>query len=302
MAEEFEVPESLAGERLDRTLAMLTGWTRSEVQTLVEAGSVLVGGVRVAKSRRLEEHDLIEVLAEPEGPGLPQADPVIPVVVRYEDDDVVVIAKPAGLVVHPGAGHPDATLVNGLLARYPEIANVGDPTRPGIVHRLDRDTSGLLVVARTAPAYDGLVAMLAAHDVERRYVALVWGTPASSRGVIDAPIGRSVRRPTRMAVREGGRVARTAYEVVASYRDPEVALLHCQLETGRTHQIRVHLQAINHPVVGDAAYGGRRAALVLDRPFLHAGGLAFAHPVTGARVEVEEPLAPELQAVLSSLG
>jgi 23S rRNA pseudouridine1911/1915/1917 synthase len=302
VAEEFEVPESLAGERLDRTLAMLTGWSRSEVQALVEAGSVLVDGERVAKSRRLEEHDLIEVLAEPEGPGLPQPDAAIPVVVRYEDDDVVVIAKPAGLVVHPGAGHPDATLVNGLLARYPELATVGDPTRPGIVHRLDRDTSGLLVVARSAAAYDGLVEMLAAHDVERHYVALVWGTPASSRGVIDAPIGRSVRRPTRMAVREGGRGARTAYEVVASYREPEVALLHCRLETGRTHQIRVHLQAINHPVVGDAAYGGRRASLVLDRPFLHAGGLAFAHPVTGARVEVEEPLAPELEAVLSSLA
>jgi 23S rRNA pseudouridine1911/1915/1917 synthase len=301
VSEEFVVPESLAGERLDRTLAMLTGWTRSEVQALVEAGSVLVDGNRVAKSRRLEEHDLIEVLAEPEGPGLPEADPAIAVVVRYEDDDVAVIAKPAGLVVHPGAGHPDGTLVNGLLARYPEIATVGDPTRPGIVHRLDRDTSGLLVVARSQPAYDGLVEMLAAHDVERRYLALVWGIPTASRGVIDAPIGRSVRRPTRMAVRQGGRGARTAYEVVTSYREPEVALLRCQLETGRTHQIRVHLQAINHPVVGDAAYGGRRGTLDLDRPFLHAGGLAFAHPVTGVRVEVEEPLAPELEALLATL-
>lgn len=302
MAEEFEVPESLAGERLDRMLAMLTGWTRSEVQTLVETGAVLVGGVRVPKSRRLEHHDLIEVLAEPEAPGLPQADPSVPVVVRYEDADVVVVAKPAGLVVHPGAGHPDRTLVNGLLARYPEMATVGDPARPGIVHRLDRGTSGLLVVARSQTAYDGLVALLAAHDVERRYVALVWGTPQSSRGVIDAPIGRSVRRPTRMAVSEGGRVARTAYEVVASYREPEVSLLHCRLETGRTHQIRVHLQAIDHPVVGDAAYGGSRAALVLDRPFLHAAGLAFDHPVTGERIVVEEPLAPELEAVLGDLA
>ncbi len=295
------MPESLAGERLDRTLAMLTGWTRSEVQTLIELGAVLVDGVAVAKSRRLERDTLIEVLAEPEPPGLPQPDPSIPVVVRHEDDDVVVIAKPAGLVVHPGAGHPDGTLVNGLLARYPDLATVGDPARPGIVHRLDRDTSGLLVVARSQPAYDGLVAMLAAHEVERRYLALVWGVPASSRGVIDAPIGRSVRRPTRMAVREGGRGARTAYEVVAGFRDPEVALLQCQLETGRTHQIRVHLQAIDHPVVGDPAYGGRRAALALDRPFLHAGGLTFAHPVTGERVAVEEPLAPELQVVLDNL-
>jgi len=301
VAEEFAVPEVLAGERLDRAVALLTGWTRSEVQALVESGSVLVGGERVAKSRRLVTDDVIEVLAEPAVAGLPTPDPSIALVVRHEDDDVVVIAKPAGLVVHPGAGHPDGTLVNGLLARYPEVAGVGDPARPGIVHRLDRDTSGLLVVARSARAYDALVEMLAAHDVERRYVALVWGVPDSARGVIDAPIGRSVRRPTRMSVREGGRVARTGYEVVSTYRDPEVALLACQLETGRTHQIRVHLQAIGHPVVGDAAYGGNRATLVLDRPFLHAGGLAFAHPVTGEPVAVEEDLAPELAEVLDRL-
>ena len=302
MAEEFAVPEALAGERLDRAVALLTGWTRSEVQALVESGAVLVNGVAVPKSRRLVADDVIEVLAEPEPPGLPAPDPSIAVVVRHEDDDVVVVAKPAGLVVHPGAGHPDGTLVNGLLARYPEIAAVGDPARPGVVHRLDRDTSGLLVVARSQAAYEGLVAMLAAHDVERRYVALVWGVPDSPRGVIDAPIGRSVRRPTRMSVREGGRVARTAYEVVATYREPDVALLECQLETGRTHQIRVHLQAIGHPVVGDAAYGGSRAALVLDRPFLHAGGLSFAHPVTGEPIAVEEALAPELSEVLARLA
>jgi 23S rRNA pseudouridine1911/1915/1917 synthase len=301
VAEEFAVPEALAGERLDRAVALLTGWTRSEVQALVESGAVLLGGERVAKSRRLATDDVIEVLSEPAVAGLPAPDPSIPVVVRHEDDDVVVIAKPAGIVVHPGAGHPDGTLVNGLLARYPEIAGVGDPARPGIVHRLDRDTSGLLVIARTGRAYEALVEMLAAHDVERRYVALVWGVPEAARGVIDAPIGRSVRRPTRMSVREGGRVARTGYEVMSTYRDPEVALLACRLETGRTHQIRVHLQAIGHPVVGDAAYGGSRAALVLDRPFLHAGGLAFAHPVTGEPVAVEEDLAPELAAVLDRL-
>src|SRR4051812_46397720 len=200
--DEFEVPESLAGERLDRTLAMLTGWTRSEVQTLVEAGAVLVDGERVSKSRRLQHHDVIEVIGEPEAPGLPQADPDIAVVARYEDADVVVIAKPAGLVVHPGAGHPDRTLVNGLLARYPEIATVGDPARPGIVHRLDAHTSGLLVVARSEPAYDALVAALGARTVARGYRALVWGVPKAATGLVDAPIGRSVRRPTRMAVRE----------------------------------------------------------------------------------------------------
>ncbi len=302
MGEQLEVPEALAGERLDRAVALLTGWTRREVQDLVEAGSVLLDGERVAKSRKLEAGSVVELLAEPEVAGLPAPDAGVDVVVRREDDDIVVVAKPAGLVVHPGAGHPEGTLVNGLLARYPEIADVGDPARPGIVHRLDRDTSGLLVVARSQPAYEGLVEMLAAHDVERRYDALVGGVPSSPRGVIDASIGRSVRRPTRMAVREGGRSARTAYEVVETYREPDVARLVCRLETGRTHQIRVHLQAINHPVVGDAAYGGRRAAIALDRPFLHAGGLAFAHPVTGEPVAVDEPLAPELTALLDQLG
>jgi 23S rRNA pseudouridine1911/1915/1917 synthase len=302
VVEELAVPESLAGERVDRAVALLTGWSRSEVQALVEAGSVLVDGKQVLKSHRLERDDIVEVLAEPTAPGRPRPDPSIEIAARHEDRDLVVLAKPAGLVVHPGAGHTDGTLVNGLLARYPELAEVGDPARPGIVHRLDRDTSGLLVVARTQPAYEGLVAMLAEHDVERRYCALVWGRPSAARGVIDAPIGRSVRRPTRMAVREGGRAARTNYEVVAEYHDPEVSLLNCRLETGRTHQIRVHLQAIGHPVVGDAAYGGARAGLAFDRQFLHAGSLAFAHPVTGEPVAVEEPLPPDLVTVVAGLS
>lgn len=295
------VPETLAGERVDRAVAMLTGWTRSEVQALIEQGAVLVGGAPVAKSRKLEAGEVIELRGEPAVSGPPEPDASIELVVRYEDDDLAVLAKPAGLVVHPGSGHPDGTLVNGLLARYPEVADVGDPSRPGIVHRLDRDTSGLLVVARTQVAYEGLVELLAGHDVERRYDALTWDHFDAKRGVIDAPIGRSVRHPTRMAVREGGRHARTHYEVRTEFRDPDVSLLTCHLETGRTHQIRVHLKAVGHPVVGDAVYGGARRALPLDRPFLHAGGLRFAHPVTGAPVEVSEPLPPELEAVLARL-
>jgi 23S rRNA pseudouridine1911/1915/1917 synthase len=302
VVEPLAVPEALAGERVDRAVALLTGWTRREVQDLVEAGAVLVDGARVPKSRKLDAGSVIELLDEPAVAGLPAADPNVAVVVRHEDDDVVVVAKPAGLVVHPGAGHPAGTLVNGLLARYPEIAHVGDPARPGIVHRLDRDTSGLLVVARSSVAYERLVEMLADHEVVRRYDALVWGVPDAWRGVIDAPIGRSVRRPTRMAVREGGRVARTTYEVVTRYREPEVARLECRLETGRTHQIRVHLQAIGHPVVGDAVYGGRRASLALDRPFLHAGGLGFDHPVTGTPLAFDEPLTAELAALLDRLA
>jgi len=301
VAEPLVVPEALAGERVDRAVALLTGWTRREVQDLLESGAILVDGERVPKSRKLELGNVVELLDEPAVAGLPAAEPDVDVVVRHEDDDLVIVAKPAGLVVHPGAGHPTGTLVNGLLARYPEIAGVGDPARPGIVHRLDRDTSGLMVVARSPVAYDRLVEMLGARDVERVYDALVWGEPDAARGVIDAPIGRSVRRPTRMAVREGGRVARTSYEVVTRYREPDVTRLVCRLETGRTHQIRVHLQAIGHPVVGDPVYGGRRASLALDRPFLHAGGLVLEHPVTGERLAFEEPLAPELAALLDSL-
>jgi 23S rRNA pseudouridine1911/1915/1917 synthase len=302
MDEELAVPASLAGERVDRAVALLTGWTRSEVQELVANAAVLVDGEPVMKSRRLEVGEVIELLDAPSVPGLPEPDPAIVPDVRYEDDDVLVIAKPAGLVVHPGAGHADGTLVNGLLARYPEIARVGDESRPGIVHRLDRDTSGLLVVARSQRAYEALVQMMAAHEVERHYVALVWGHLDASRGVIDAPIGRSVRRPTRMVVREGGRSARTSYVVRSEHDDPAVSLLDCMLETGRTHQIRVHLQAIGHPVVGDAGYGGARSPLDIGRPFLHAAALSFAHPVTGQAIAVDEPLPPELAAVLDRLG
>jgi len=298
----FVVPAALAGERVDRAVALLTGWPRAAVQSLLDDGEILVDGDVVSKSHRLREGARVEILAEPAAGELPRADPDVAVGVRYADDDIVVVAKPAGLVVHPGAGHAGGTLVNGLLARFPEIAAVGDPQRPGIVHRLDRDTSGLLAVARSARAYDSLVEQLGAHTVDRRYAALVWGRLASPRGLIDAPIGRSEARRTRMAVREAGKPARTAYEVRAGYDTPVCSLLECRLETGRTHQIRVHLAAIKHPVVGDASYGGARETLPLDRPFLHATSLAFDHPATGERVEFREPLPSELQAVLDRLA
>ena len=173
--------------------------------------------------------------------------------------------------------------------------------RPGIVHRLDRDTSGLLVVARTADAYEQLVEQLAARTMERQYIALVWGRPSSPRGVIDAPIGRSETRRTRMAVRDAGRPARTAYDVQESFENPLTSLVYCRLETGRTHQIRVHLAAIGHPVVGDGTYGGKRDRIALDRPFLHAAVLGFEHPATGEHVRFEEPLPPELITVLARL-
>ncbi len=250
LTERFPVPVSLAGERVDRAVALLTGWTRAEVQALVEEGAVLVDGRAVAKSRRLAEGEEIEVTGEPAPAAPPGAEPVDFTVVHV-DPDVVVVSKPAGLVVHPGAGHTTGTLVGGLLERFPDIAGVGDPMRPGIVHRLDRDTSGLMVVARTPGAYGALTSALSRREVERRYRALAWGRFEARRGSIDAPIGRSTARRTRMAVRETGKEARTGYEVLRQYRDPAVAFLECWLETGRTHQIRVHLAAIGHPAVGD---------------------------------------------------
>jgi 23S rRNA pseudouridine1911/1915/1917 synthase len=296
----WSVPDALEGERVDRAVALLTGWTRSEVASLLARGAVSVDGTPVAKSRRLVAGEVVAVEGAPEVAGPPEPE-VLPLTVVHEDDAVVVVDKPAGLVVHPGAGHASGTLVNALLARYPELATVGDPARPGIVHRLDRDTSGLLVVARRQAAYERLVEALAAHAVDRRYRALVWGIPESARGVVDAPVGRSTRSRTRMAVREGGKPARTAYRVEESFPDPGVALLRCTLETGRTHQIRVHLAAIRHPVVGDLTYGSARPALALARPFLHAQELAFAHPVTGEPLHFVSPLPPELEAVLDAL-
>jgi len=297
---QFIVPASLAGERIDRAVALLTGWSRADVAVLVEEGAVRVDGQPVAKSRRLAEGEAVEVEGEPEPDRPPEAEPVEFTVV-HADEDLVVVSKPAGLVVHPGAGHREGTLAGGLLHRFPDIAGVGDPMRPGIVHRLDRDTSGLMVVARSPKAYEALVAALAAREVERRYLALAWGRFGSKRGTIDAPIGRSATRRTRMAVREAGKDARTGYEVTTQYEHPVCALVECRLETGRTHQIRVHLAAIGHPVVGDGTYGGDRNPLRPGRPFLHADGLAFTHPSTGERLEFSDPLPPELAAVLSRL-
>jgi 23S rRNA pseudouridine1911/1915/1917 synthase len=298
------VPAALVGERLDRAIAMLGDLPRAAAATLIDTGAVRVGDVVVTtRSCRLREGDSVSFPDwSPDRIGV-TADPEVDVVVVAEDDAVIVVDKPPGLVVHPGAGHAAGTLVHGLLARFPELAGVGDPARPGIVHRLDQGTSGLLVVARTQAAYDALVRQLGARSVKRLYDALVWGQVTDDAGIIDAPIGRSPRDPTRMAVVAGGRPARTGYEVTGRFEDPApVTRLSCRLETGRTHQIRVHLAAIGHPVVGDARYGGQREALTIDRPFLHAARLGFVHPRTGAWVDYEVPLPPDLVAVLEGVG
>lgn len=299
------IPAALAGERVDRVVSMLTGLPRTAAARLVAQGAVRVGAGPVAlRSHRVGEGDLLQVDLPPERPSvLPSGDGSMSLSVVHADDQVVVVDKPAGLVVHPGAGHLDGTLVNALLGRFPDVAGAGDPDRPGIVHRLDRGTSGLLVVARTPEAYGSLVTQLARRSVERSYRALAWGHVDADSGLVDAPVGRSRRDPTRMAVSRRGREARTAYSVLTRYVSPvAVTLLECRLETGRTHQVRVHLAAIGHPLVGDGRYGGARPGLVLGRPFLHAHRLAFDHPGSGRRMEWSSPLPPELSGLLSTLS
>jgi 23S rRNA pseudouridine1911/1915/1917 synthase len=226
---------------------------------------------------------------------------LIDVPVVWHDDQVIVVDKPAGLVVHPGAGHPEATLVHGLLARFPDLAELGGD-RPGIVHRLDKGTSGLMVVARTADAQASLTRQLASRRMTREYVTLVAGNLESDAGLIDAPLGRSDADPTRIRVQSGGRDARTRYEVESRFERPIVAtLLKCRLETGRTHQIRVHLASIGHPVVGDGRYRGPRLE-PLTRPFLHAAALAFDHPGSGERVDFLSPLPEDLRSVLATIS
>ena len=299
------VPEALSGERVDRVIAMLTGISRADAASLIDDGGVSLGGrVVTTRSKKLRAGDVIEIrLPEVSEVDRVEPDLSVEVDVVYEDRDVIVIDKPAALVVHPGAGHARATLVNGLLARYPELLGVGDELRPGIVHRLDAGTSGLLVVARNADAYLALVAQLAARDVGRKYLALVLGHVESPAGLIDAPIGRSDDDPTRMAVTTGGREARTRYTVLARFSLPvELTEVECALETGRTHQIRVHLAAIGHPIAGDARYNGARPAFDLDRPYLHAYQLSFHHPATGARVSFKSALPDDLASFRAALS
>jgi 23S rRNA pseudouridine1911/1915/1917 synthase len=299
------VPSALAGERVDRVVALLTGRSRAEAAALVASGAVRIEGRTVtARSARVAEGERLEVeitTVAPPGGLVPDDELGAGLVVVHADDDVAVIDKPPGMVVHPGAGNPTATLVHGLLARFPDIAGVGQPGRPGIVHRLDKDTSGLVMVARSAAAYTGLVDQLRHHRARREYLALVWGVFDAPRGVVDAPIGRSGRTPTRMAVSAQGRSARTGYEVLDPFPDVGVSLVRCSLETGRTHQLRVHLAAIGHPVVGDRRYGGHRQSLVVPRLFLHATHLAFTHPVSGVPLAFDAPLPPDLEPVLEAL-
>jgi 23S rRNA pseudouridine1911/1915/1917 synthase len=294
---------------------MVTGLSRAEVAQLVDDGVVLIGGKPVkARSARVAAGEVLEVdVPAVVAATTPTPDPSVDFAAVYVDDDLIVVDKPAGLVVHPGAGNQQGTLVHGLLARWPELAataQAGGEDRPGIVHRLDKGTSGLLVVARTSVARRVLIEQLAERTMQRRYSALVWGTVEEDEGLIDAPIQRAEADPTRMAIRAGGREARTRYEVEHRYHRPvDVTLLDCRLETGRTHQIRVHLSAIGHPVLGDPRYARGNhpwpsglSKLTAGRVWLHARQLAFDHPTTGAHLSFASPLPEDLARVLEGLG
>jgi 23S rRNA pseudouridine1911/1915/1917 synthase len=290
----FSVAESQAGSRLDRALADRKEiGTRSLAERLLRDGAVTVDGVPQPKSHRLGAGARVEVTL-PEPPSGLAPEPVT-VSTIYEDDHLVVVDKPAGMTVHPGAGTSEGTLAAQLLTLG--AAGGDDPDRPGIVHRLDRDTSGLLVVARSERAYEELQRAIREREVERRYLAVVRGRPGSRSGRIDAPIGRDRRYPTRRSLdTDEPRDSVTLFEVIELL--PSHALLEVRLETGRTHQIRVHLAAIDLPVSGDPAYGAR-GDLGLERQFLHAHALRFAHPVTGEAIELESALPPDLDAALA---
>ncbi|MGA1078703.1 MAG: RluA family pseudouridine synthase [Nitriliruptoraceae bacterium] len=296
-----------AGRRVDVVVAVLLGTSRSAAARRADAGAVTVDGRPVRRNRVLTIGERLAVAAPVSDEVT--APPVPPV--RHRDEHLSILAKPPGLVVHAGTGHRGDTLVDALVAAGVPLAAGDDPERPGIVHRLDRDTSGLLLVAHTEEARVGLSAQLARHEVDRRYLALLAGVPPEPRGIVDAPIARHPSRRAAFAVVEGGRPARTRYRVlgtgsVATPDGPrEVAAVVCGLETGRTHQVRVHLDAIGAPVAGDPVYGADRAvaaALGLDRPALHAARLALRHPVTGVDLVVDEPLPADLGAAGARAG
>ncbi|MGE5559570.1 MAG: RluA family pseudouridine synthase [Chloroflexota bacterium] len=290
-----------AGERLDVTLSASgeIGLSRSRIQALISDGAVTVDGATWSRpGARLKGGEVIVLRLPADRPSEAVAED-IPLDVVYEDADLIVINKPRGMVVHPAAGHSSGTLVNALLRHCPDLAGIGGVLRPGIVHRLDRDTTGLLVVAKSQRAHAALSAAIKARQVHREYLAVVWGVPDAVRGRIEAPIGRHPVDRKRMSVVEGGRQAVTLFTVVETF--PATSLLRCVLETGRTHQIRVHLAFIGHPVVGDRAYGGRRDSLGITGQALHAAALAFDHPVSGQALRFEVPPPADLRQLLKRL-
>jgi len=300
----FVVAEVGAGERLDLALALLCGLSRSQARRWIDDDRVRLNDDAAPASRRVREGDVVE--AVPPEPACSEvvAEP-IPLSVLYEDSDLVVIDKQAGLVVHPAPGHPGGTLVNALLHRCRDLSGIGGVLRPGIVHRLDRGTSGVLVVAKNDAAHRELARQFQDHSIERRYCALVLGVPGRDDGRVDLPVGRHMRDRKRMSVRARvAREARSVWRVRRRFRASDCSMLEVRPETGRTHQIRVHLAAVGMPLIGDPVYGRRRVARVistLGRPALHAQQLGFRHPGSGELLRFDAPLPADLAELVASL-
>lgn len=326
----YTVPADAAGRRLDAWLAVwlaaqTEGVSRARVQLLLSESKVLVNGAAAKPSLKLRGGETVEVIGEAAAPPLRAVPEAIPLNIVYEDKDISVISKPAGMMVHAGSGSSDdarnrGTLVNALLSRYAELSESGGPLRPGIVHRLDKQTSGLIIVARNDAAHMKLGEMFSRRQIRKTYLALVHGTVKQDRGTINAPISRDVIRRTRMTTKRdaGARTAVSHYTVLdrIGSRFGKFTLVSVRIETGRTHQIRVHLASIGHPVVGDTLYGApgkipvpgaRRKSdpepetIALDRNFLHAAELEFAHPITGKQLSLKDPLPEELNLFLKKL-
>ena len=304
----FAVPSESTGARLDVFLvSVLAGQSRSNIQRLIKDGRVRVDGREAKPNLPVKAGQAIAVEIPEPVDAAPLAE-ALPLPIVYQDRDLIVVDKPAGMVVHPAAGHAGGTLVNALLHHVDDLSGIGGERRPGIVHRLDRGTSGLMVVAKHDAAHEHLSRQFRDREVEKEYVALVWGEVQAGRR-IDAPIGRDPVNRKKMSAR--ARRSREAVTRIVRARKlgPALTLAHVAIQTGRTHQIRVHLSAIGHPVVGDAVYGGvrrrvagdLRAVTHLDRPFLHAARLAFNHPSDGRRMEFHSELPPDLQRVLDEL-
>lgn len=293
------VPPELDDQRVDKTVAVLAGVSRAVAREMVDGGLVKVDGIPVGARFRVSAGNEIEIPAVPAIQSVKAEE--VEFGIAFEDEYLAVVEKPTGVVVHPGGGIRQGTLVAGLMHRYPSIEGVGSEGRWGIVHRLDRDTSGLMAVAKTKEAFEGLESLVAARKLKRTYLALASGVFQIPTGTVDAPIGTDPSDPRRKKVIPGGRASRTHYRVVREWEDEDVALLEVELETGRTHQIRVHLGAIGHPVIGDPWYG-RPTRVSAPRTFLHAARLSFQHPITGDTVECSCSLPADLQAVLDGIG
>lgn len=302
MTEQIEIPADLNGTRADRAVAILCDVSRRAARLAIESGGVVRGGVALTGAAKVGEGDVLMVdLVEVQEAVIPEVS--VDFAVAYEDEDVLVVDKPAGVVVHPGAGRPGGTLANGLIARFPEISQLAPEYRWGIVHRIDRDTSGLLIVGKNVEAFRYLQAALKRREIKRKYRALISGKFESATGTVDAPIGRDPAEPTRMAVVEAGRPARTHYQRLAEWDDADVSFASVSLETGRTHQIRVHMRSIGHPVVGDPVYGRKRPTPGdPGRTWLHAASLTFDHPSGSGPMTVRADLPEDLVVSLAGLG